>query len=107
MEDMAGAHAVLDRAATASNSAQVWATVLNIFLSENRLDEAASLAKSYVEKNPASAPAQCMLAEILWAKGDLKGAKSAFDETLKLAPDFAPATRRALLDLEENRPPTR
>ncbi len=103
MDDIAGAHAVLDRVATGPNSAQVWATVLNIFVKENRLDEAATLAKSYVEKNPASAPAQCMLAEILWAKGDLKGAKSAFDETLKLAPDFGPATRRALLDVEENR----
>ena len=44
-----------------------------------------------------------MLAEVLWAQGDLKGAKSAFDETLKLAPDFSPASRRALLDVEENR----
>ena len=58
MKDMAGAHAVLDRAAGASNSAQVWATMLNIFVREKRLDEAASLAKSYVEKNPASAPAR-------------------------------------------------
>jgi tetratricopeptide (TPR) repeat protein len=103
MDDVAGAHAVLDRAASASNSAAVWATILKVFMNENRLDEAVTLAKSYVEKNPASAPARCMLAEILWAKGDVKGAKSAFDETLKLAPDFPPAVRSALLDLEENR----
>ncbi len=95
MKDMADAHAVLDRAAGASNSAQVWATMLYVFLSEKRLDEAASLAKSYVEKNPASAPAQCMLAEVLWAQGDLKGAKSAFDDALKLAPDFAAGASRA------------
>jgi len=103
MKDMAGADTVLDRAARSSNSAQLWATMLAIFVSENRLDEAASLAKSYVEKNPVSAPARWMLAEILWVQGDLKGAKSAFDETLKLAPDFSLASRRALLDLEENR----
>jgi tetratricopeptide (TPR) repeat protein len=103
LKDMAGADAVLDRAAGASNSAKVWATMLNIFLREKRLDEAVSLAKSYVGKNPGSAPAECMLAEVLWAQGDLKGAKSAFDETLKLAPDFQPAVRRALLDIEENR----
>ena len=51
-KDMADAHAVLDRASAASNSAQVWATLLYVFLSEKRLDEAASFAKSYVEKNP-------------------------------------------------------
>jgi tetratricopeptide (TPR) repeat protein len=103
MKDTAGADAVLDRAAGASNSAKVWATMLDIFMREKRLDEAASLAKSYVGKNPGSAPAECMLAEVLWAQGDLKGAKSAFDETMKLTPDFAPAVRRALLDIEENR----
>ncbi len=103
-KDMADAHAVLDRASAASNSAQIWATLLYVFLSEKRLDEAASLAKSYVEKNPQSAPAQCMLAEVLWAQGDRKGAKAAFDDALKLAPDFAPAARAALLDLEENQP---
>ena len=103
-KDMADAHAVLDRASAASNSAQVWATLLYVFLSEKRLDEAASFAKSYVDKNPTSAPAQCMLAEVLWAQGDRKGAKAAFDDALKLAPDFAPASRRALLDLEENLP---
>ncbi len=101
---MADAHAVLDRASAASNSAQVWATLLYVFLSEKRLDEAASFAKSYVDKNPTSAPAQCMLAEVLWAQGDRKGAKAAFDDALKLAPDFAPASRCALLDLEENLP---
>ena len=103
MKDMTDAHAVLDRAVGASNSEQVWGKILYIFMSEKRLDEAASLAKSYVEKNPGSAPAQCMLAEVLWAQGDLKGAKSAFDAALKLAPDFPLAVRRALLDLEENR----
>lgn len=103
-KDMDDAHAVLDRAKGASNSAQVWATLLYVFLSEKRLDEAASLAKSYVEKNPTSAPAQCMLAEVLWAQGNRKDAKAAFDDALKLAPDFAPASRCALLDLEENQP---
>jgi tetratricopeptide (TPR) repeat protein len=101
--DMADAHAVLDRAASASNSAQIWTTMLDVFLSEKRLDEAASLAKSYVEKDPTSAPAQCILGEVLWTRGDTKGAKSAFDAALKLAPDFMPASRRALLDIEENR----
>ena len=101
--DVADAHAVLDRAASASNSPQIWTTMLKVFMSEKRLDEAASLAKSYVEKNPGSAAAQCMLAEVLWAQGDLKGAKSAYDGALKLAPDFVPASQRALLDIEENR----
>jgi tetratricopeptide (TPR) repeat protein len=103
MKDIADAHAVLDRVAAASDSAQVWATMLYIFMGEKRLDEAVSLARSYVEKNPLSAPARCMLAEVLWAQGDLKGARSAFDETLKMAPGFSPAARRALLDVEDNR----
>jgi cellulose synthase operon protein C len=101
MNDVAGARAVLDRTTRAG---EVWPRLLRSLMFEKRMDEAASLAKSYAESNPSNAPAQCMLAEVLWAQGDLKGAKAAFDATLKLAPDFGPAVRRALLDLEENRP---
>jgi tetratricopeptide (TPR) repeat protein len=105
LKDTKAANAVLDRVAATSNSAQVWARMLSIFIDEKRLDEAVSLAKSHAEKNPANATAQCMLAEVLWAQGDLKGAREAFDETLRLAPDFVLAVRGALLDVEQDHAP--
>ena len=103
-KDLSGAQAVLDRASGEAGSEKVWAVVLDSYLREGRLDEAVTLAKSYVERNPFNPVAQVALAELLWKKGDLKGARSAFDEALNLAPDFPLAQRRAFLDLQEGRP---
>jgi len=103
MKDVGGASAVLDRASVQAGSEQVWAVVLDSYLREGQLDQAVTLAKSYVERSPSNPVAQVALAELLWRRGDLKGARSAFDAALNLAPDFPLAQRRAYLDLQENR----
>jgi tetratricopeptide (TPR) repeat protein len=102
--DLSGAYALLDRVSGEAGSEQVWALILNFYLREGRLDEAVTLAKSYVERSPSNPVAQVALAELLWKRGDLKEARSAFDAALKLAPDFPLAQRRAYLDLQENHP---
>jgi len=102
-KDFTGAQAVLDRASGEAGSERVWAVVLDSYLHEGRLDEAVTLAKSYVERNPSNPVAQVALAELLWKRGDLKEARSAFDAALNLSPDFPLAQRRAYLDLQENR----
>jgi tetratricopeptide (TPR) repeat protein len=101
--DLSGADAVLDRASGEAGSERVWSVVLDFYLREGRLDEAVTLAKSYVERNPTNPVARVALAELLWKRGDLKEARSAFDAALELAPDFPLAQRRAYLDLQENR----
>ena len=53
-----------------------------LYLREGRLDEAVTLAKSYVERNPSNPVARVALAELLWRRGDLKEARSAFDAAL-------------------------
>jgi tetratricopeptide (TPR) repeat protein len=103
-KDSAGASALLDRASGQAGSEQVWATVLDQYLREGRLDEALGLAKSYVERNPSNPVAHVAMAELLWRRGDLAGARSAFDKALQLSPDFLLAQRRAYLDLQEDRP---
>ena len=103
-KDLSGASAVLDRASGQAGSERVWAVVLDSYLREGQLDQAVTLAKSYVERSPSNPVAQVALAELLWRQGDLEGARSAFDAALSLAPDFPLAQRRAYLDLQQNRP---
>ncbi len=102
-KDSSGASAILDRAAGEAGSERVWTAVLDFYLREGRLDEAVTLAQSYVDRSPANPIARVALAELLWKRGDLKGARPAFDAALNLAPDFPLAQRRWYLDLQENR----
>jgi tetratricopeptide (TPR) repeat protein len=102
-KDFSGASTILDRAAGQAGSERVWAVVLDSYLREGRLDEAVTLAQSYVDRSPTNPIARVALAELLWKRGDLKGARAAFDAALNLSPDFPLAQRRAYLDLQENR----
>ena len=104
MKDWDGARAVIERTAAGTDSEEVWAAMMDICVHRGRLEDALSAARSHVEKNPSNPVAQAELAELLWQYGDLKGARIAFDVALALAPDFLYANRRALLDLEEDRP---
>lgn len=104
MNDWDRARAVIERTAAESDSEEVWAAMMDICLHRGRLEDAVSAARSHVEKNPSNPVAQAELAELLWQYGDLKGARIAFDVALALAPDYLYANRRALLDLEEDRP---
>jgi tetratricopeptide (TPR) repeat protein len=103
-KDLSGVSAILDRVSGRAGSEQVWGVVLDSYVHEGQLDQAVALAKSYVERSPSNPVAQVALAELLWKRGDLEGARSAYDAALNLAPDFPPAQRRAYLDLQQNRP---
>jgi len=99
--DMAGARTLLEQVYQEEGSERVRSLLINLYVREGQTEEALALARSRVEAHPESAAVHVALAELQWRLGNLAEARSAFDEALKLEPDFLPAYRRGLLDLQE------
>jgi len=62
-------------------------------LRAGQVDKAAEVAKSLIERDPASLPYQILLAEVRVAQRDYAGAETAFRAVLSLHPDSSAATR--------------
>ena len=101
--DTESARALMARAEGALGPDRVRALLVNLALRENRPQEAIALARAEVAAKPESAAAHALLAELLWGSGELPGARAAYDKALALDPDFIPAHRRGLLDLQEGK----
>jgi len=98
--DLEGARAAVKRAEGALGPEAARALLLNVSLKGGRTDEAIELMRAQVEAEPDSPVAHTVLAELLWSSGDLSGARAEFDKARGLAPDYGPAYRRGLLDLQ-------
>ena len=77
--------------------------MIGLYRREGQNDQAIALQRSLVQLTPKKASAHVVLAELLWQKGDLAGARAAYDEALTLDATYVPGYIRALVDLQEGR----
>ena len=101
--DIEGARALMVRAEGAFGPDRVRAVLINLALREKKSEEAIALARAQIQAKPKDPIGHGLLAELLWQRGDLSAARSAFDKALELDPGYRPAYRRGLLDLQEAR----
>jgi len=101
--DLPAARALVARAEIRLGPDTTAALLSWLAVMDGRLDDAISIAKERAQQRPDYAPGQVALAELLWKRGDLAGARAAFDAGIKADPQCFPAYRRGLLDLQEGR----
>lgn len=101
--ETAAAQTLMERAERDIGTEQVRALMMSFYVTEKRFDDAVALARVQVQASPTSPAAHVLLAESLWRQGNLKEARSAYNTALRLAPDYPPAARRAVLDLQEGK----
>jgi tetratricopeptide (TPR) repeat protein len=75
--------------------------LLGLSLQEGLIDQALSLARSMVERNPTRADSHALLGDLLYESGDYAAARASYDRALQLDQDCLTAYRRVLLDLEQ------
>ena len=101
--DTEGARALLTRAEGNLGPDRVRAVLIDLALREKQPEEAVALARAQIQAKPKEAMGHWLLAELLWQSGDLSAARVAFDKALALDPEYKPAYRRGLLDLQEGK----
>ncbi len=77
-----------------------WGRLVEVYFNTDRKDEAESLARSILEKDPELVPAHLVLVSILLQTGKQKEAKKALKAALKVKPED-----QALLDMQQNMQP--
>lgn len=101
--DVEGARSLLVSAERALGADAVVKLLMYFFVREGQVDEAIALTRAQVAVEPDNGRPRAVLGDLLWAAGDLSEARVAFNEGLRLAPDFPIAYRRGFLDLYEGK----
>ena len=96
--------AILKRGDFTSTAGRVQKRLLDLYLRDCSMDEAIRIIRSRIETDTSGlAQKYALIAEILWRAGHPEEAKAAFDRAIQSDPDYAPAYRLGLLELEQNR----
>jgi len=102
--DLDEARSLLAGAEREVGSEAVQRLLMELALKEGRIDEAAELAKSLGAAKPNEPRPAIILAHVMWEAGRLDEARQAFNDALAKWPDYVPAYRRGLLDLQQDLP---
>lgn len=94
-------------AASAANADRIEADValIRYFMEHKQLDKAAQALDALAKKQPNNPQTANLRGGLLLSKGDIAGARKAFEAALALQPTFTPAaTNLATLDLRDKKP---
>lgn len=81
---------------------QAGVTLAGLYMSSGQAAKAVALAEGLVKRNPKSPGLANLLGQAHARKGDIPAARAAFEQALKLAPDFTEATiNLARLDIDQ------